>query len=96
MNIYSSNYQNIQTLNIQTPPETVFGSPKFTQHTFSGCIWMSTGRFNLAAHRQGYRVTTLHMGKWLGNPITLDLCAAELRYARYKNQILPNNPHIPG
>ena len=34
----------------------------------------------LAAHGQGYRVTTNYnpsYGKWLGNPITLDLDAAE-------------------
>ena len=37
--------------------------------------------FNLAAHRQGYRVTTIHMGNgW----VTLQpcLCAAELNHVK--------------
>ena len=29
----------------------------------------------LAAHRQGYRVTTTSYGKWLGNPVTLSMCS---------------------
>ncbi len=45
----------------------------------------------LAAHRQGYRVATSYnpsYGKWLGNPITLDLCAAESLFFASKSQVV--------
>jgi len=35
------------------------------------CWWRPLFVKILAAHRQGYRVTTLHIEKWLGNPIPL-------------------------
>ena len=53
----------------------------FRPDLVAACFFYMVCLFNLAAHRQGYRVTTIHMGNgW----VTLQpcLCAAELNHVK--------------
>ena len=79
-----------------------------SNHPFSSAMLVS-GRVikvkiknqpNLAAHRQGSVVIGLHIGKWLGNPITLSMCKlsqvvflSEL-FSRTDGKVLSGSWHI--
>ena len=61
--------------------------------------WRSLFVKILAAHRQGYRVRTLHVEKWLGNPIPLSMCSWEVLYAylgAYSGVNLDTFKSLPG